>query len=176
MTGPYSLVKTAKVGGDGGFDYVYADAVNRRLYAPRSGTAPRISVYDLDTLAPVGEIAGYSAHGAVVDPKSGHGFATSKPVVMWDAKTLSVIKTIDVDGNPDGILFDPWGQRVYILSHAAPNMTLINSVDGSVVGTIDLGAMPEQAATDGKGTIYVDLADKGQVGVVDAKSMAVTAL
>ena len=90
-TGPYSVVKTATVGGEGGFDYVYADVANRRLYVPRSGTdpAPRIAVFNLDTLAPVGEIGPYSGHGAVVDPKSGHGFATSKPVVMWDAKTLA---------------------------------------------------------------------------------------
>jgi len=171
----YRIAKTAKVGGDGGFDYVYADVANRRLYVPRSGTAPYISVFNLDTLEPAGQIAGYSAHGAAVDPKSGHGFATSKPVVMWDAKTLTVIKTIDVQGSPDGILFDPFNERVYILSHGAPNMTVIDAVTGTVAGTIDLGAAPEQAVTDGNGHIYVDLEDKGQIAVIDAKNMTVTA-
>ena len=33
---------------------------------------------------------------------------------------------------------------------------------------------PEQAATDGKGTIYVDIEDKDNVAVVDAKALAVT--
>ncbi|MBV9550622.1 MAG: hypothetical protein JO256_13220 [Alphaproteobacteria bacterium] len=175
--GPYSVVKTATVGGEGGFDYVYADVAGRRLYVPRSGQGPlgRISVYDLDSLQPVGEIAGFNGHGAAVDPRSGHGFATSKPVAMWDTKTLAPIKSIDVQGNPDGILFDAFNQRVYILSHGAPNMTVINSVDGSVVGTIDLGGAPEQAVTDGAGHIYVDIEDKGQVAVVDARTMAVTA-
>jgi len=174
--GPYRLKQTANVGGEGGFDYVYADTANRKLYVPRSGTnpAPRIAVYDLDTLKPVGEIANISAHGAAVDPKSGHGFATSKPVVEWDAKNLSVIKTIDVQGNPDGIMFDPFNARVYILSHSAPNMTVIDAASGNVVGTIDLGAAPEQAQSDGAGHIYVDLEDKGQVAVVDAKTMQVT--
>jgi DNA-binding beta-propeller fold protein YncE len=173
--GRYSMLQSVVAGGDGGFDYVHADAANRRLYVPRSGTTPRISVYDLDTLKPVGEISGFSAHGAVVDPVSGHGFATSKPVVMWDAKTFATIKTIDVQGGPDGILFDPFNERVYILSHSAPNMTVIDAVSGNVLGTIDLGAAPEQAVTDGAGHIYVDLEDKGQVGVVDAKTMTVTA-
>jgi hypothetical protein len=172
---PYHILKTAKVGGDGGFDYVYADAANRRLYVPRSGPAARVSVYDLDTFERVAELAGISGHGAAVDPKSNHALVTSKPVVMWDAKTLAPIKTIDVQGGPDGILFDAFNQRVYILSHSAPNMTVINTVDGSVVGMIDLGAAPEQAVTDGAGHIYVDLEDKGQIAVVDAKTMAVTA-
>src|ERR1039458_9301296 len=106
-TGPYKVLKTEKVGGEGRFDYVYADEAGRRLYIPRTGQAPtaRVSVYDLDTLKLVGEIPNTNARGAAVDPKSGHGFASSKPVAMWDTKTLALIKTIDVQGGPDGILF-----------------------------------------------------------------------
>ncbi len=173
--GPYHVLRTVKVGGEGGFDYVYADSDGRRLYVPRMGPSKRISVFNLDTLQPVGEIPDVGAHGAAVDPKSHHGFATSKPVVMWDSTTLKVIKTIDVQGNPDGLLFDPFNERVYILSHAAPNATVIDAKDGSVVGTIDLGGAPEQAATDGAGHLYIDIEDKGQVAVVDAKSLQVTA-
>ena len=175
MEGPYKVLKTAKVGGDGGFDYVYADSAGRKLYIPRTGEGARVTVFNLDTLAPEGEIANTNARGAAVDPKSGHGFASSKPVAMWDAKTLATIKTIDVDGGPDGILFDPFNDRVYIFSHRAPNATVINASDGSVAGTIDLGGAPEQAVTDGMGHLYVDLEDKDKIAVVDAKTMEVTA-
>jgi DNA-binding beta-propeller fold protein YncE len=174
-SGPYKVVQTARTGGEGGFDYVYADVADRRLYVPRSGPGARVSVFDLDTLKPVGEISNTSARGAAVDPKSGHGFASSKPVAMWDAKTLAPIKTIDVQGVPDGILFDAFNGRVYIWSHVAPNATVINAADGTVVGTIDLGGAPEQAVSDGNGRIYVDLEDKDQVAVVDAKTLTVTA-
>ena len=173
--GSYKVLKTAKVGGAGGFDYVYADAAGRKLYIPRTGPSPRVTVFNLDTLAPEGEIASTSAHGVAVSVKSNHGFATSKPVAMWDAKTLAPIKTIAVDGGPDGILYDAFNDRVYILSHRAPNATVINASDGSIAGTIDLGGAPEQAVTDGKGHIYVDIEDKGNIAVVDAKTMAVTA-
>jgi DNA-binding beta-propeller fold protein YncE len=162
------------VGGDGGFDYVYADADGRRLYIPRTGNPARVTVYNLDTQESVGEIANTNARGAAVDPKSGHGFASSKPVAMWDAKTLALIKTIDVQGGPDGILFDPFNQRVWIFSHGAPNATVINSVDGAVVGTVDLGGAPEQAVTDSKGHLYVDLEDKDKIAVVDAAALKVT--
>ena len=176
QSGPYKVIKTAKVGGAGGFDYVYADAAGRRLYVPRSGQqGARVSVFDLDTLAPVGEIANTNAHGAAVDPKSNHGFASSKPVAMWDTKTLALIKTIEVQGGPDGILFDPFNQRVWILSHGSPHATVIDTRDGSIAGTLDLGGAPEQAVTDGKGHIYVDIEDKDNVAVVDAKTLTVTA-
>ncbi len=174
-TGPYKVLKTAKVGGEGGFDYVYADAAGRRLYIPRSGPMARITVWNLDTLEPAGEIPNVGGHGAIVDPKTNHGFVTSKPVVMFDSKTLAVLKTITVEGNPDGILFEPFTERVYDLSHSAPNATVIDAKDGSIVGTIDLGGAPEQAVSDGKGHVYVDIEDKGNIAVVDAKTLAVTA-
>ena len=174
-SGPYGILRTAKVGGTGGFDYVFADAVGRRLYIPRSGQGARVTVFNLDTLEPVGEIPNTNARGAAVDPKSGHGFSSSKPVAMWDTKTLAVLKTIDVQGNPDGILFDPFNQRVWVFSHSAPNATIIDARDGSVVGTLDLGGAPEQAVTDGNGHIYVDIEDKDNVAVVDTRALQVTA-
>lgn len=175
QAGPYKVLQTAKVDGEGGFDYVYADDAARKLYVPRLGQAGKITVFDLDTLKPAGEIANASAHGATVDAKSGHGFGSSKPVVMWDAKTLATIKTIDVEGGPDGILGDPFNGRVYVFSHRAPNATVIDAKDGTVVGTIDLGGAPEQGVSDGKGHLYIDLEDKGSIAVVDAKTLKVTA-
>ena len=172
--GPYQVLKTVKVGGVGGFDYVNADEAGRRLYIARSGPAGRITVFNLDSLEPAGEIPNVSAHGAVISTKSNHGFASSKPVVMFDSKTLAAIKSIDVDGGPDGMLYDAFNDRVYVLSHRAPNATVINASDGSVVGTIDLGGAPEQAASDGKGRIYIDIEDKANIAVVDAKTLTVT--
>ena len=172
--GPYKVLKTAKVGGEGGYDYVSMDVGARRLYIARTGPTPRLMVYDLDTLDPVGEIPTTNAHGAAIDAKSGHGFATSKPITMFDTKTLKVIKTIDVMGNPDGHLFDPSSERVYVLSHVAPHVTAIDAKDGSVAGTVDIGGMPEEAVSDGKGHLYIDVEDKENIAVVDSKTLMVT--
>ncbi len=170
-SGPYKVVKIQLVGGDGGFDYVTADPDGRKLYVARSGPAGHIGVFDLDTLAQTGDMTGVSAHGAAVDTATGHGFATSKPVTMFDAKTSAVLKKIDVQGNPDGYLNDPYNHRFYILSHAAPNITVLDDKDGSILGTIDIGGAPEQAVTDGKGKIYVDIEDKSAIAVIDASAM-----
>jgi len=172
--GPYKVSKVVKVGGEGTFDTAFADVEARRLYIPRKNPG-RITVFNLDTLEPVGEIPNAAANGVVVDPKSGHGFASSKPVTMFDAKTLKTIKTIDVEGRPDAILFDPFSQRVFIFSHIAPNATVINAVDGSVLGTIDLGGEPEQAATDRNGRVYVDVRDKNDIAAIDTRTLTVAA-
>src|SRR5580704_5467079 len=186
--GPYKVLKTARVGGEGGWDYIYADAAGRRLYIPRRGLAAvpatdtkpaavavptRLTIFNLDTLEPAGEIDGVGGNGAAVDPKSGHGFTSSKPVSMFDTKTMKLIKTIDAGAAaPDGILFDAFNDRIYIFSHPTKDATVIDSKDGTVLGTIDLGGVPEQGVADGKGMLYVVMQDaQGSVTAVDVKTM-----
>lgn len=178
--GPYKVLKQARVGGEGGWDYIYADAAGRRLYIPRGATPAgpaRLTIFNLDTLEPVGTIDGVGGHGTAVDPKSGHGFVSGKPVSMFDTKTMKLIKTIDVGAAaPDGILFDAFNERVYIFSHPTKDATVIDAKDGTVVGTIDLGGVPEEGVADGHGMLYVVMQDMpGSVTVVDVKSMKATA-
>ena len=189
--GPYKVLTRARVGGEGGFDYIYADVAGRRLYIPRGGSravpatdstpakpavAGRITVFDLETLAPLGDIPETGGNGVAVDPKSGHGFSSSNPVTMFDTKTLTVIKKIDVGtARPDGILFDAFNERVYVFSHPTKDATVIDATNGTVLGTIDLGGVPEEAVSDGKGTVYVVMQDSaGGVAVVDTKAMKTT--
>lgn len=172
--GPYKVSKTIKAGTDGGFDYISADVEGRRLYVPRSGPMGHLMIFNLDTLEPAGGMD-IKAGGAVVDPKSHHGFSTTKPITMWDATTLKTIKTIEVDGRPDGIMFDAYNDRVWVLSHTPPYATVIDAKEGTVVGTVDLVGTAEQAISDGKGTVYINISDKGGVAVVNAKNLTVTA-
>jgi hypothetical protein len=192
QTGPYKVIKTAKVGGEGGWDYIHADSSGRRLYIPRGAvkeaaatdTTPavaavplRITVFNLDTLEPVGEVAGLGGNGAVIDPKNGIGFSSDHPQVsMFDTKTLKLVKHIDVaPAVPDGILFDAFNERVYIFSHPTKDATVIDAKDGAVLGKVDLGGVPEEGVADGKGMVYVVMQDAvGSVTAFDAKTMKVT--
>jgi DNA-binding beta-propeller fold protein YncE len=189
---PYKVLKAARVGGEGGWDYIYADAVGRRLYIPRGATRAvgatdttpavpavpaRLTIFNLDTLEPAGEITGVGGNGTAVDPKSGHGFTSDHPKVsMFDTKTMTLIKTIDVGAaQPDGIYFDAFNDRVYVFSHPTKDATVIDSKDGTVLGTIDLGGVPEQGVADGKGMLYVVMQDAvGSVTAVDVKTMKAT--
>lgn len=192
QTGPYSVVNTAKVGGEGGWDYIFADSVGRRLYIPRGATQARpatdtspavpasvnrITIFNLDTLAPVGEIPDTGGNGVAVCPGTGHGFASSHPQVsMFDTTTMALIKKIDVgDARPDGIYCDTYNDRVYVFSHPTHNATVIDAKTGDVVGTVDLGGTPEEGVADGKGTLYVVMQDRpGSVAVVDVNTLKTT--
>jgi hypothetical protein len=193
-TGPYKVLKTAKVGGEGGTDYIYADTVGRRLYITRGATQAReatattpavpafekrLTIFDLDTLEPVGVIPGVGGNGATVCPNTGHGFTSDHPQPsMFDVNTMKLIKTIAVPErfSADGIYCDTSSDRVYIGSHPTKSLLVVEARDGAVLGHIDLGGTPEQTIGDGNGTIYQVLQERpGAVAVVDAKTMKVTA-
>ena len=77
---------------------------------------------------------------------------------------------------PDGIYFDAFNERVYIFSHPTKDATVIDAKDGTVLGTIDLGGVPEQGVADGKGMLYVVMQDaQGSVTAVDVKTMKAVA-
>ena len=191
--GPYRILKTAKVGGEGGWDYIFADVAGRRLYIPRgmsreipaTDMAPavpaavnRIMAYDLDTLAPVGEIPDTGGNGVAVCPGTGHGFASSHPSLsMFDTRTLALIKKIDVPQGfqADGIYCDAFNNNTYVFSHPSKNALVLDSKDGAVLGAIDLGGTPEQGVADGRGTLYVVMQAESNVAVVDATTMKTTA-
>ncbi|MDQ2666513.1 MAG: hypothetical protein M3Z05_10945 [Gemmatimonadota bacterium] len=199
--GPYKVLMRARVGGEGGTDYITANSVDRRLYITRNAVravaatdstparaavAGHVTVFDLETLAPLGEIANGGGNGAVADAKTNHGFATSHPSLsMFDTKSMQMIKSIDPnEGNPapntqfsgDGIYFDPSDGRVYVGSHPTKDLMVLDARDGAVLGRIDLGGVPEQTVSDGNGTLYAVLQDSaGSVAVVDQKAMKTTA-
>ena len=192
--GPYKVLKTARVGGEGGTDYIFADTAGRRLYITRGATQARpatdttpevpaaekrLTIFNLDTLEPAGVIPGIGGNGATVCPGTGHGFTSDHPKPsMFDVKEMKLIKTIDVPErfSADGIYCDASSNRVYIGSHPTKSLLVVDAKDGNVLGHIDLGGTPEQTIGDGKGTIYQVLQDRpGAVAVVDAKTMKVTA-
>src|SRR5471032_2098574 len=106
---PYKVLDTAQLMGNGGIDFVYADNDGRRVYVPRGG---QTFVFDLDSHKYVGAITNISGRGVAIDTATHHGFASSSPIGMFDTGTLQQIKTIDVQGRPDGILLEPLTDRV----------------------------------------------------------------
>ena len=165
---PYKVLDTAQLMGNGGIDYVYADNDARRVYVPRGGST---FVFDLDSHKYIGSITNIGGHGVAIDTATHHGFSSAGKIGMFDTQTMEKIKDIDVQGRPDGILREPFTGKVFIFSHVAPSITVIDPKDGTVTGTIDVGGAMEQAQSDGQGKLYVDVEDEKKIAVVDLKTM-----
>jgi hypothetical protein len=173
---PYKILATTQIGAAGRIDYVTADSVNRRVYV---ACGPDVSVFDLDTYKLTGTLANASGHGVAIDPENHTGLVSGNPATFFNTKTLETIKTIPAPG-ADGYIFDAPTHHFFILSHRAPNLLVVDSKDGSIVGQVEAigpngaNAAVEQGASDGEGHLYFDVANAHHIAVVDANTLKVT--
>ena len=170
----YHLIKTYKLGGAGGWDYLTFDPASNRLYISRS---THVTVIDADSGNPVGDIPDTpGVHGIALAPEFGRGFISNGgqgTVSVFELTSLKVLSKIKVGENPDAILYDPASKRVFTFNGRSHDATAIDAGNGTVVGTIKLGGKPEFAVTDEKGKIFVNLEDKSQILAVDPNRLAI---
>ena len=171
----YHVATTYKVGGDGGWDYLTADASARRLYISR-GT--HVIVLDLDSGKNIGDIPDtQGVHGIALAPDLGRGFTSNgreNTVTIFDIKTLAPIgEKVKVGDGPDAILYDPATKRVFTFNGRGHDSTAIDATDGKVLGTIKLDGKPEFAASDGKGKVFVNIEDKSELTEIDPSKLEV---
>jgi len=170
----YHLVKTYKLGGEGGWDYLTLDPDARRLYISR---ATHVIVLNVDSGKPVGDIPDTpGVHGIALAPGLGRGFTSNGregTVSIFDLKTLKTLSKVKVGDNPDAILYDAATKRVFTFNGKSDDATAIDAEKGTVVGTIKLEGKPEFAVTDEKGGVFVNLEDKSQLLALDPAKLAV---
>jgi len=170
----YHVIKTYKLGGEGGWDYLTLDSSSRRLYISR---ATHVIVIDADSGKPVGDIPDTpGVHGIALAPELGRGFVSNGregTVTIFDIETLKLITKVKVGDNPDAILYDPATKRVFTFNGKSHDSTALDAAKGTVLGTIKLEGKPEFAASDGKGEIFVNIEDKSQLDAIDPAKLEV---
>ena len=171
----YHVIKTYKLGGEGGWDYLTVDASARRFYISR-GT--HVIVLDADSGKNVGDIPDTpGVHGIALATELGKGFVSNGregTVTVFDIKTLVPIGSkIKVGENPDAILYEPATKRVFTFNGRSQDSTAIDAASGKVLGTIKLDGKPEFAASDAKGEVFVNIEDKSELTVIDPNKLEV---
>src|SRR5579862_8801894 len=171
-------VEKFDIKGDGGTDYVAAEAATGRVFVSR-GT--HMMVVQGATGKVLGDIPDTpNVHGAALVSKTGHGFTTNggnDTVTMFDLKTLAVIKQIKVGPGLDGIMYDEPDDKIILTNHSRPvgTLTAIDPKSGDIVATVELeDTAPEGAAADGKGHIFVNNEGKNTIQVIDVKTWKAT--
>jgi DNA-binding beta-propeller fold protein YncE len=169
------VIKTYKLGGDGGWDYLKMDSDSRRLFISRGS---HVMVIDADSGKPVGDIPDtLGVHGIALAPEFGSGFTSNGregTVTIFDLKTLNPISKVkDVGENPDAIIYDPATKRIFTFNGRSKNSTAIDAATGNVVGKIALDGKPEFAVSTGTGEIFVNIEDKSEMVALDPQNLKV---
>jgi hypothetical protein len=173
----YRVVKEIPIGGEGGWDYVIADAAAHRLYVSH---ATKIVVADTETGAIVGEILDTpGVHGFAIAPELGRGFTSNgraNSSTIIDLKTLKPLGTVQTGANPDSIRYLAGRKEVWTFNHTGGSITAFHPETGAIVATIEVGGQLEEAVEDATaGRVYVNVEDKNTIAVVDVARHAVVA-
>jgi YVTN family beta-propeller protein len=174
--GSYHVITQWKVGGEGGWDYLTADPTAHRLYITHGA---RVEVLDTDNGKSVGVITGLQGtHGVALDAAGKYGYISdgrANAVVVFDRSTLKTVASIPAGTNPDGIAYEPVTKTVWAFNGRSSNATVIDTKTQKVVATIPLPGKPEFPVADGKGNVYDNIEDKGEIVRFDAATKKVTA-
>ncbi len=172
----FRVAGSIRVGGEGGWDYITYHAASRRLYAAHGKD---VAVIDADSGRVVGTIPNTpGVHGVAISADGKKGFIScgqSATVLVFDPATLAPRGKVAVGENPDAILFDAYSGRVFVFNGRSRDASVIDAASEKVVGTLPLGGKPEFAVTDGAGRIYVNIEDKSEIAVIDARTLKLLA-
>jgi DNA-binding beta-propeller fold protein YncE len=169
------VIKTYKLGGEGGWDYLTVDPESHHLFISRS---TQVIVIDTESGKPVADIPDTpGVHGIALANDLGRGFTSNGregTVSIFDLKTFKLISKVQsVGDNPDAILFDPATRRVFTFNGRSHNSTAIDAASGNIVGKIELGGKPEFGVSTGQGELFVNIEDKSELLALDPKDLKV---
>jgi DNA-binding beta-propeller fold protein YncE len=173
----YHIVKSIQVGGEGGWDYLEADPIGRRLYVSHE---KHVVVIDMDALEVVGDVPDSPGMGGVaLSRELNRGFTANgdeDTVGVFELSTLKPLAKWKTTGRrPNQIAYEPLTRRVFSFNSTGRNVTVFDAETGNVLSTIEVDGRTEFYAMDGKGMLYDSLQDKATLIAIDARTMKVIA-
>jgi len=162
--------------GDGGWDILSVDPVDRRLYI---GRTDGVTAIDLRTGKATDRIVpGQRVHAALAIPGTHEVVSTngeSNTATLFDGRTGRIRATIPTGKKPDAAAYDPATRTLWIMDPGSGETTVVDPATAKVLATVQVGGSLEFATSDGRGRMYVNVEDKNEVAVLDTKARKLVA-
>jgi DNA-binding beta-propeller fold protein YncE len=171
---PLPQVAATLAGPDGGWDYITVDAdAGRALVARGLG----VSVFDLGTGKATQILPELKGNHIALPVNGGKDVLVTTgftgEAVIADLATGTVRSRVKTGVKPDAAVFDAASGLVWVMDNKGGGVALVNPVSGALEGTIAVPGALEFAASDGKGRVYVNVEDLGEIVAFDAKARKV---
>jgi YVTN family beta-propeller protein len=173
----YHQVKAVSVGSPDRWDYLTFDPEKGRLFLAHGD---RVEILDGNSGAVVGSVQGMpgGTHGSGVINALGKGYTDdgrAGEVVAFDLRTFKVLTRIKAKEDADGIAVDPKTHHVFVVDGDSAVVTVIDPKTDQVIATVDGGGALEFAVADGRGSLYVNGAQKREIVRIDTSTNTATA-
>ena len=152
---------------DGGWDILTVDPEMHRVLVSRSDGVDAI---DTRTGAVTPRlISGTRFHGVTVVPGTDLAVATEAAgsAIVFNRLSGKVTAEVKTDSDADATIYEPRTRDVWVMNGDSGTISIVDPRAGTAVGKIDLGSALEFAAIDGRGHLFVNLSDKGDLAELD---------
>jgi YVTN family beta-propeller protein len=172
----YKTAGTVALGAPERWDYIVFDGGADRVYVAHGD---RVSVVDGRSLALAGtiDVPGVT-HGIGISAATGTGYTDDSEAGVAVPFSLSTLKTsapIKTAPDADGIVLDPASGHLLVLNGDSGSISVIDVHTGKTLATIPGGGGLEFGVVDGKGSFFVDGAERNELLRVNTATNAVDA-
>jgi len=174
----FHVTSQTKIGGEGSWDYLQYDAASQRLFVTRIGGVLVIDTTDMKPVGTIPALAGARVHGVALAPERGLGVTSNgadQTATVFDLKTLEVLRRVPLAHTADAILWDDASKTAVAFGEDDPVAMAFDPATGKAIAEVQLPGSPESPVADGKGAIYVDLSDSGEIARIDTRTWKVDA-
>ncbi len=173
------------VGVAGKFDHFAIDQNGDRLFAAATGNQS-VEVVDLAAGKVVESLKGLGKpHGLAWVPETGRLFVADggkAELAVFQGWPLKLVKTLPLSEDADDMVYDGATKMLYV-GHGGTDaanparIAVVDAVALTVVVQLPVASHPEALELDAEGDrIFANIADSGQIAVVDGKTHRVTQL
>jgi DNA-binding beta-propeller fold protein YncE len=152
---------------DGGWDILTVDPANHRVLVSRSDGVDAI---DTRTGAVTPRLVGGTRfHGVTVVPGTDLAVATEAAgsTVVFNRLSGKVMAEVKTDPDADATIYEPRTHEVWVMNGDSGTISIVDPRAGTAAGRIVIGSALEFPAIDGRGHLFVNLSDKGDLAEVD---------
>jgi len=161
---------------DGGWDYATFDAQHQKIYVARTSG---VTIIDLATKTFSAILPELSRNHIALPVNGGKTLlvtvGSTGEAVLVDVASATITGRIKTGAKPDAAVIEPLSGLVWVMDNKGGGITLIDPKLGQERGKIAVEGALEFAVTDGAGTVFVNVEDRNEVVVLDAKSQSVRA-
>jgi DNA-binding beta-propeller fold protein YncE len=152
---------------DGGWDILTVDPQTHRVFVPRSDGVDAINTLAGTVSSQL--VSGERFHGVTIVPGSDLAVATEAAgsAIVFNRITGAVTAEVKTDPDADATIYEPSTQTVWVMNGDSGTISIVDPFGGKVVDKISLGSSLEFAAIDGKGHLFVNLSDRGEIAEID---------
>ncbi len=173
----YRITKTVALGGGERWDFAVFDPTGKRVYVAHGDHVTVVDEREGKVIGQIGTFPG-GTHGIAISTATNQGYTDdgkAGSAIAFSLDALKPLKTIPAAPDADAIIREPLTGHIYVINGDSGSITVIDPKTNTSIATISVGAGLEPGVADGKGSLFINGAEKHEIVKIDARTNKVEA-